>query len=841
MCPPWLIPTRNLLASYPLLAGVILFMLLVIWGVVLDDFGAFYLFWHENWLAAFLSGVAVSFLFGEVLFVVRLIDGYRALPNTGGTAAAANPETTVPNRQVYFYTWLAFLVLSWIPLFTYVEAPVSKPTEAETTAADAAPSAATTAPSKDEGPGCEDSTVREVKVWSFEWRRLLFVAGTLAFWCAAWWLYANEAADVPDQAERTRRLDRRAYWQRWRVAGLYVAIFLINLLVDEWLARHAKWFVPALSVCILFSVYVELYGYVQTRFGAHWFYPAVLWLPIAVVVLKDEIDSLWDKVDVLPSVGKHAGLVGLVLGILCAVAGKQFANARPFFWPAAIVIMVLGFIIQRPFEFRIQGLDDEYKVAEKERPQLANYSVLRSQNTAGLLNDVEVRDAWFKQRPADRPLVMVCVSGGASKSSLFTAATLFALEQSDDAFGKQVRIISGASGGMVGAAVYLVYLQQVRQWEAENITGDALKKKKKELSDQLLEALGEDLLSPMIHRWMFHDMPIFLAWPYTNVDRSQVLEDRLNDEINRVLDKKGAGLDQPFSKLRELERAGKLPSIVFSPMAVEDGRRVLISNLNLEYMTQTALDSGQRDATTDRPLSASAMELFKLFPKAPETFRLGTAARLNSAFPFLSPACVLPTQPRRRLVDAGYYDNYGISVASAWLAEHADWLRTKKVPGVVILQIRAFANECERKAWITDEERLHPQARHQAALQPYTTPLEGMFSARRASMYFRNDEQLRNLGMLLNANRSESFFVNTAVVESTSSAGLSWYLTSNDQDKIIEVPRYLGVVSKTLQSPDNVGRDTKTALNHAADAASKLRQTSRVPTKNAQPDGKAKQ
>ena len=46
----------------------------------------------------------------------------------------------------------------------------------------------------------------------------------------------------------------------------------------------------------------------------------------------------------------------------------------------------------------------------------------------------------------------------------------------------------------------------------------------------------------------------------------------------------------------------------------------------------------------DRPLlSLSAVELFRLFPAARDTFQVGTAARVNASFPFVSPGVSLPT------------------------------------------------------------------------------------------------------------------------------------------------------------------------------------------------------
>ena len=39
---------------------------------------------------------------------------------------------------------------------------------------------------------------------------------------------------------------------------------------------------------------------------------------------------------------------------------------------------------------------------------------------------------------------------------------------------------------------------------------------------------------------------------------------------------------------------------------------------------------------------------------------------MNASFPYISPAVSLPVDPPRRVVDAAYYDNYGVNLAAAW-------------------------------------------------------------------------------------------------------------------------------------------------------------------------------
>ena len=60
-------------------------------------------------------------------------------------------------------------------------------------------------------------------------------------------------------------------------------------------------------------------------------------------------------------------------------------------------------------------------------------------------------------------------------------------------------------------------------------------------------------------------------------------------------------------------------------------------------------------------------EWITLFPDRADRFKLSTAVRTSASFPFFSPATTLPTLPRRRVVDAGYYDTYGVSLAASWL------------------------------------------------------------------------------------------------------------------------------------------------------------------------------
>ena len=133
-------------------------------------------------------------------------------------------------------------------------------------------------------------------------------------------------------------------------------------------------------------------------------------------------------------------------------------------------------------------------------------------------------------------------------------------------------------------------------------------------------------------------------------------------------------------------------------MIVEDGRRLLISNLDLDrpgdpgmpgsgmVLASGHLISDSCAGTKPGSTSLSALEFYRIFPEGQGLF-LSTAVRISTSFPYVSPAVSLPTDPPRRVVDAGYYDNYGVEVATAWIYQNRSWL-AKNTAGVLLVQIR---------------------------------------------------------------------------------------------------------------------------------------------------------
>jgi hypothetical protein len=157
---------------------------------------------------------------------------------------------------------------------------------------------------------------------------------------------------------------------------------------------------------------------------------------------------------------------------------------------------------------------------------------------------------------------------------------------------------------------------------------------------------------------------------------------------------------------------------------------------------------------------------------------------MSATFPFASPAVSLPAEVSRRVVDAGYYDNYGVDLATSWIYVNQDWIR-EHTSGVALIQLRAYPSELEIQSFfgLPGEDRRSPFAKWQDRLvtsfQGLSSPLAGGLSAREWSMRFRNANQVRALDDLLNRGRPARLF-ETFVFENSTDFAMNWFLSDQD-------------------------------------------------------------
>ncbi len=506
--------------------------------------------------------------------------------------------------------------------------------------------------------------------------------------------------------------------------GLLIALLLtVAMLRTKPLFRRVS---PAACLCLILGIFSLCFA---------WFVNLSFWLPRTMLVLS--------------------GLV--LLGILALNGGR--------------------------YRLRFPGLGDYYQ--RERRVPLAEATVSKPDaNAACRLLPSEIALEYWKAACKDRlgaenpKLAMVCVSGGSIRSAFWTAKVLTKLEEEIDGFPYHMRLLTGASGGMLGAAHYVSGITRPTRQGGQGGWSRSPK-----ALERFYKYLPTDSLSPVARRLALFDLPGLISARHQKTDRGHALEEAWIAWTGNLL-------SRPFRDLAEGEWEGWRPSMVFSPMLVEDGRRLLISNLDLDFLTMNIgsfLDLPELDCRMlpkDDPrfehqdiYSISAYQFFRLFPEAKD-FQVSTAVRMSSTFPFISPAVSLPTNPPRRVVDAGYYDNFGINAAASWAFEHRLWLR-KHTSGVVLIQIRAFDSPREIEG--PDDSGFALRN----GLQFLSSPLEGVLQARNSVMSFRNDEQIEVLSEWFRTNTGRPEFFQTVVFECPASASLSWHITDEERNDIL--------------------------------------------------------
>lgn len=308
-----------------------------------------------------------------------------------------------------------------------------------------------------------------------------------------------------------------------------------------------------------------------------------------------------------------------------------------------------------------------------------NYQLLDSLSNDSIISidkaqTLAVLDKWhFRQKTEKPKMVLLCVSGGGLRASLWTARVMQAVDSiTGGELLNQTALITGASGGMLGAA----YLREImlRQKSGEHISVH---------DDQLYHDLGLDLLNPVSSALVSNDM-IFPITQYKyagqqyQIDRGYYFEKQLNANLNGRLDKK-------VSDYAAAERQAIIPMMVISPFIINDSRRVLISPLGVSYLTRPSEPTG-------RPVNAEVdgFEWSRLLAGLqPDSLPLCSALRMNCTFPFILPNTWLPTHPSLEVMDAGVRDNFGITLATRFMHTFQDWIR-QNTSGVVLVQIRCW-------------------------------------------------------------------------------------------------------------------------------------------------------
>jgi hypothetical protein len=284
----------------------------------------------------------------------------------------------------------------------------------------------------------------------------------------------------------------------------------------------------------------------------------------------------------------------------------------------------------------------------------------------------KILERWKARQGTDKPVMyIVNVSGGGNRSAVFTMNVLQQLDKiTDGNFIKQTMLITGASGGMLGAAYFReLYLRS--QYDASiNLQNKAY-----------VEDISKDLLNPLFSSFIARDITApaqrFKVGNYTYIkDRGYAFEEKFNENTRGYLNKSLKDYVQP-------EEQAIIPFMFFNSVISRDGRRMFISSHPARFMMKPHVDSSIKAGSDPDMLDYTSF--FKEL--SPEGIRILSALRMNATFPYVLPNVWLPSYPVIDVMDAGLRDNFGTETSLRFIENFKDWLKAN-TSKVVLVQIR---------------------------------------------------------------------------------------------------------------------------------------------------------
>ncbi|MFN4122406.1 MAG: patatin-like phospholipase family protein [Flavobacteriales bacterium] len=317
----------------------------------------------------------------------------------------------------------------------------------------------------------------------------------------------------------------------------------------------------------------------------------------------------------------------------------------------------------------------------------------RLQYNADVNHGLEELGHWkrksHKGRSGKPAIIFIATSGGGLKSAAWTFTVMQNLDSLLDArFMQNVQMITGSSGGLIGASYFreLYYQKQLG--------------KDIDLNNQLYyHKITQDMLNPVGFTLAVND--IFLRFKSFHLDGQRYTKDRgyaFEQALNRNTD---FALNKRMMDYALAEYYAHIPKIIFTPTIINDGRRMIISSLPSSYLTYSISHTFK-----NQWILPEDVEFRRFFAQhGADSLLFTSAIRMSATFPYILPAVALPSEPLIEVMDAGFRDNYGIKTVVRYIHAFRNWLQNN-TSSIVILQIRenhkAFDLKTKPKRTITE-------------------------------------------------------------------------------------------------------------------------------------------
>jgi hypothetical protein len=285
---------------------------------------------------------------------------------------------------------------------------------------------------------------------------------------------------------------------------------------------------------------------------------------------------------------------------------------------------------------------------------------------------IHILNKWKEKQASPKPvMILINTSGGGIRSATFT---MNALQTLDSIMGgklmQQTFLISGASGGMLGAAYFRELYYRKQQGEAINLQ-----------DQQYLKDISRDLLNPLFSSFITRDLigpakPFQAHGYHYTKDRGYAFEQKLNENTRGYLNK-------TLNDYRKPEANAEIPMMFFNAVITRDGRKLLMATHPARFMMRPLTDTAKINV-----MDADAID-FHSFLAQKDATNIGilSALRMNATFPYVLPNVWLPTTPVIDVMDAGLRDNFGQETSLRFMDVFKDWLK-ENTSKVILLQLR---------------------------------------------------------------------------------------------------------------------------------------------------------
>ena len=364
----------------------------------------------------------------------------------------------------------------------------------------------------------------------------------------------------------------------------------------------------------------------------------------------------------------------------------------------------------------------------------------------------QMLEKWRRKQVSEKPkLVLLCTSGGGQRAALWTFLAMQKADLSlDGRLMDKTFMISGASGGMVGAT-YFRELYAQKQYLQD---------------DRWLKNLGKDNLNPIVFSLAVNDTFLKLSsfshagFSYKK-DRGYMFEKSLNSNLEGVFSRN-------VSEYREQELNVEIPWLLLSPTIANDGRKLYISNPGISFLNFDL----QLDESYKKKIRGVDFQRF-FDEQGAGNISLLTALRMSASFPYITPTVSLPSEPRLEVMDAGISDNFGISSSLRLIQVFQEWIEAN-TSGVVLLVIR-------------DTQRVQePKERPNASIvDRFFQPISDVYNNLASMQDINNDVAINAVNTWLEAPFDVVEIVYDNEAQNQDRASLSWHLTNTEKRTIL--------------------------------------------------------